>query len=47
MSLVHNVDSDKSPRDVKIMNSLVKLSNKVTELEAIAYKLDRAIHRYN
>ncbi len=47
VSLVYNLNSEKSPKDIKIQNSLVRLSNKVTELESIVFRLDKAIHDYN
>ncbi len=47
VSLVYNLNSEKNPKDIKIQNSLVRLSNKVTELEILAFKLDKAIHDYN
>ncbi|MBP7281440.1 MAG: hypothetical protein KBA66_07690 [Leptospiraceae bacterium] len=47
MSLVYNLNSEKNPKDIKIQNSLVKLSNKVTELETLVFRLDKAIHEYN
>ncbi len=47
VSLVYNLNSEKNPKDIKIQNSLVRLSNKVTELESIVFRLDKAIHDYN
>ena len=47
VSLVYNLNSEKNPKDIKIQNSLVKLSNKVTELETLVFRLDKAIHEYN
>ena len=47
VSLVYNLDPEKNPKDIKIQNSLVKLSNKVTELETLVFRLDKAIHEYN
>ncbi len=47
VSLIYNMNSEKNPKDIKIQNSLVRLSNKVTELESIAFRLDKAIHEYN
>ena len=44
VSLVYNLNSEKNPKDIKIQNSLVKLSNKVTELETLVFRLDKAIH---
>ena len=47
VSLVYNMNSEKNPKDIKIQNSLVRLTNKVTELESIVFRLDKAIHDYN
>lgn len=47
VSLVYNMNSEKNPKDIKIQNSLVRLSNKVSELESIVFRLDKAIHDYN
>ena len=41
------MNSEKNPKDIKIQNSLVRLTNKVTELESIVFRLDKAIHDYN
>ena len=47
VSLIYNLNSEKNPKDIKIQTSLVRLSNKVTELESIVFKLNKAIHDYN
>ncbi|MBK8397045.1 MAG: hypothetical protein IPL26_17660 [Leptospiraceae bacterium] len=44
VSLVYNLNSEKNPKDIKIQNSLVRLSNKVTELESIVFRLNKSIH---
>lgn len=47
VSLLYNVNSEKAPKDIKIQSSLVRLTNKVNELEAAVFRLDKAIHDYN
>ncbi|HMW04193.1 MAG TPA: hypothetical protein PK079_14320 [Leptospiraceae bacterium] len=47
VSLLYNINSEKAPKDIKIQSSLVRLTNKVNELEAAVFRLDKAIHDYN